>query len=467
MGTKFLKGEAMEQIQETKGTTLPKLLRYGAATAPTEELLLHLLSYAFEKGTRGKDKLLSELVSEYSSLEACFAAARTPSFSERFGKRAARFLLLCCDVADLYRKEQPFGTEACRDAADFARIFTDAYRYIDKEATLLLLLDNRMRVVALEYVADGSFASAAFRPDVVIRRALLRHASAAVIAVNRREGIAVPTKEELHALGFLKNSMEKSGIPLLSGILVAGDRHAVLSVNESRSVKPLSEIELAAHLAMEEGISLPEKDELRREMQNTLLSLLSYASPKEAETVLVGLLRRGFDIRRALSAEAAELLSAEGMTKECAILLTVLGEAIRRMNAAGQNTEKPLSELSAALLVRELSEGISSESVFLLLLDASRRLIAVENLGYGVANAAVILPRRLLELAVYHGASGAYLLHTHPNGVSTPSNEDIAVTRSLVQSFSDAACPLLEHIVVTEKSYTPILSYLKKNGGEG
>ena len=359
----------MKQKPKTNEIPLLSLLRQGVSAVPTEELLLHLLSYAFEKGMRGEDALLSELLSEYTTLEKCFAAAKAPAFSERFGKRAGQFLLLCEEVAGLYRKEMLGGTRVCREVEDFARVFIDAYRYIDKEATLLLLLDNRMRVTSVEYIADGSFASAAFRPDLVIRRALLRHASAAVIAVNRRKGIAVPTKEELHALGFIKKSMGKAGIPLLSGILVAGERYAVLSVNESRSVKPLSEVELAAHLAAESEMSLPEKDELRREMQNILLSLLSYASPKEAETGLVGLLRRGFDLRRALSAEMAELLSAEGMAKECAALLVVLGEVIRRMNAAGQNTDKPLDELSAALLVRELSEGIPSECVYFLLLD--------------------------------------------------------------------------------------------------
>lgn len=456
----------MKDAFDIKETILSKLLQYGASAVTAEELRMLLFSYAFEKTEKERARLLSELLSEYPTVELSFAAAGEPAFCQRFGKRASRFLLLCEEAAELYRKERLLGTVACKDAEDFARIFTDAYRYIGKEATLLLLLDNRMRVLAVEYVADGSFASAAFRPDAVIRKALIRHASAAVIAVNRQKGIAVPTKEELHALGYLKSSMEKAGIPLLSGILVAGDRYAVLSVSENKAVRPLSATELNACLAAEEGFSLPEKDELRRDMQNVLLSLLSYGSPKEAETVLLGLLRRGFDLKRALSAEVAELLASEGMTKDCAAILVALGECLRRVNTAGNHTGKPMDELSAALLVRELSEGLLEESVYLLLLDASHRLIAVETLGFGVANAAAILPRRLLELAVYHGASGAYLLHTHPNGVSTPSKQDIAVTRSLAQSFSDASCPLLEHIVVAEKNYTPILSYMKGNETE-
>ena len=451
---------------DTKETVRSKLLQYGASAVTAEELLTLLFSYAFETKEKDNASLLSELISEYPTLEQCFSAAGDLAFCKRFGERVSQFVSLCEEVAGVYRKERLVGTVACKDTEDFARLFTEAYRYINKEATLLLLLDNRMRVLAVEYVADGSFASAAFRPDTVIRKALFRHASAAVIAVNRKKGIAVPTKEELHALAYLKSSMEKAGIPLLSGIVVAGDRHAVLSVGENKAVKPLSDTELMAFLAAEEGLSLPEKDELRRDMQNVLLSLLSYASPNEAERVLVGLLRRGFDLKRALSAEVAELVASEGMTKDCAALLVALGESLRRAHSSGHCTGKPMDEFSAALLVRELSEGLLEESVYLLLLDASRRLIAVETLGYGVANAAAILPRRLLELVVFHGASGAYLLHTHPNGVSTPSVQDIAVTRSLAQTFSDASCPLLEHIVVAEKNYTPILSYMKENETE-
>ena len=456
----------MIYASDIKETVRSKLLQYGASAVTAEELLMLLFSYAFEKTETENISLLSELLSEYPTLEQCFNAARDTAFCRRFGERVSRFFSLCEEVAGLYRKEWIIGATACKDAEDFARLFTEAYRYIDKEATLLLLLDNRMRALAVEYVSDGSFASAAFRPDTVIRKALLRHASAAVIAVNRKKGIAVPTKEELHALGYLKSSMEKAGIPLLSGILVAGDRHAVLSISENKAVKPLSDTELMAFVAAEEGLSLPEKDEIRRDMQNTLLSVLSYASPKEAERVLLGLLRRGFDLKRALSSKIAELLASDGMTKDCAALLVALGESLRRVNSLGNHRGKPMDELSAALLVRELSEGLLEESVYLLLLDESRRLVAIETLGYGVANAAAILPRRLLELAVYHGASSAYLLHTHPNGISTPSIQDIAVTRSLEQTFSAASCPLLEHIVVAEKSYTPILSYMKEKETE-
>ena len=453
----------MKSATDMSEAVRSKLLLYGTDAVTTDDLFRLLLSYASSRNKKAKaEKLSYELLSAYPTPKKCFSAVRTPGFSERFGKELSDFLLLCDDIAGQYRKEQ-YGGFVCRDAEDFARVFVDAYRYIDKEATLLLLLDNRMRSLSLEYVADGSFTSAAFRPDAVIRTALLRHASAAVIAVNRRKGIAVPTEEELHAVAHIKSSMEKAGIPLLSGILVAGSRHAVLSLNENKAVKPLSKNELAAHLAADAELTLPERDEVRREGQNALLSLLSYGEPKGAEGILIGLLRRGFDLRRVLFSETAELLASEGMTKECAALIVALGELLRRMNTAGYRTGKPLDELSAALLVRELSEGNVAESVYLLLVDAARRLIAVENMGCGVANAAVVLPRRLLELAVYHGASGAYLLHTHPNGASTPSKQDVSVTRSLMESFSDAACPLLEHIVVTEKSYTPILSYMKKN----
>ena len=126
----------------------------------------------------------------------------------------------------------------------------------------------------------------------------------------------------------------------------------------------------------------------------------------------------------------------------------------------------PLDERSAATLVRELYDVGRAENVFLLLLDGERRLIAMEKLESGVANAAAVLPRRLLELALFYGASGAYLIHTHPGGVSTPSAEDISVTRALHRSFSDAGCPLLEHIVVADRGFTPILSYMEENGIE-
>ena len=443
----------MDKTVPREGVLAAKLFKHGPSAMPTEELVETLLIYTH-----------SARKEEFPSLSRRLCTApSTPLLDE--GVEA--LLSLCEEIFMVcQRRMPPLSGRVCRSLEDCARLFVETYRFIDKEATLLLLLDNRMRVLSMEYVSEGGVDSARFHSEAVIKKAILRHASAAVIGVNRRKGIAVPTSEEIHALRYLRKSMKNAGVPLLSGVVVSDGRYSLVSVEEEKTVRPLSEAELAADpCAADVEEALP-CDERRRLEQDLLLRLLSYAEREGAERILYGLLRRGIDLYEALSGDCLDLLGCEEMTQRATVLLTTVGELFRRQNHRKERGRTPLDERGAATLVREMCDGSRAESVYLLLVDEERCLIAVEKLGSGVANAAAILPRRLLELLLFHRASGAYLLHTHPSGVSMPSAEDIAVTRALKRTFSDAACVLLEHIIVADGGFTPILSYMEKNGIE-
>ena len=57
---------------------------------------------------------------------------------------------------------------------------------------------------------------------------------------------------------------------------------------------------------------------------------------------------------------------------------------------------------------------------------------------------------------------GYYLIHTHPEGISFPSNEDIKVTDSLLKRSKKLGLDFKEHYIVGKDGHTGIFDFLKK-----
>ena len=66
----------------------------------------------------------------------------------------------------------------------------------------------------------------------------------------------------------------------------------------------------------------------------------------------------------------------------------------------------------------------------------------------GTVNAADVLPRRVLEIAVIGGAHRVSLAHNHPFGTPIPSSDDVSLTSTLCSVLMSAEIRLESHYIV-------------------
>lgn len=93
-------------------------------------------------------------------------------------------------------------------------------------------------------------------------------------------------------------------------------------------------------------------------------------------------------------------------------------------------------------------EQFDQEETWVLLLN-TRNTITHEAMVYrGTVNSAVIRPVEIFKAAAQTNATAIVMSHNHPSGDPTPSPEDFAVTRSIVQAGQILGVELLDHIVV-------------------
>ncbi len=93
------------------------------------------------------------------------------------------------------------------------------------------------------------------------------------------------------------------------------------------------------------------------------------------------------------------------------------------------------------------------EIFLVVLLDARHRIQREEIVSEGSLTSSIVHPREVFAPAVRESAGAVVLVHNHPSGDPSPSEEDVAVTRRLVQASEYLGIRVLDHVIVGDGTY--------------
>jgi len=102
-----------------------------------------------------------------------------------------------------------------------------------------------------------------------------------------------------------------------------------------------------------------------------------------------------------------------------------------------------------ALMVPRLRD-LPHEEFHVLLLNSQHRVLDDLTVTRGILDASLIHPREVFRPAIVGKASAIVLVHNHPSGDPTPSAEDRAVTRQMVEAGRAIGIRVLDHVVVSD-----------------
>jgi DNA repair protein RadC len=105
--------------------------------------------------------------------------------------------------------------------------------------------------------------------------------------------------------------------------------------------------------------------------------------------------------------------------------------------------------------------GLDHERLLTLALDDKNRLLAIHEASVGGRSASAVLPSDVLRVPLLAGATGVVLAHNHPSGESTPSVDDVMMTRTLSKAARLCGIELLEHVVLVRGAdYRSVFEFL-------
>lgn len=149
-----------------------------------------------------------------------------------------------------------------------------------------------------------------------------------------------------------------------------------------------------------------------------------------------------------------ELMKVKGIGEVKAIKLKALAELCTRMAQTKAKEHLSFTEpYSVADYYMERFRHEKVEHILLLLFDSGMHLLEEQLLSTGTANASLLSPREVYINVFRSQATNIMLLHNHPGGNPTPSNNDIKITERIDEIGKMIDIALLDHIIIGDNSY--------------
>lgn len=220
---------------------------------------------------------------------------------------------------------------------------------------------------------------------------------------------------------------------------------------------------------MQSKISMKELPDSERPYEKCLRRGAEYLSDADLIAAVIRTGSRGEQAlqlaQRILNASPGGILNLEYLTLEQlqeiygigsvkAVQLKCVAEISKRIAATSRQTAMIMHDAeSIAAFYMEKMRHKKQEHLLLSMYDSKSMLLKDSEISVGTCNMSLISPREIFIEALNCKAVYVILLHNHPSGNPSPSQEDLAVTERIKECGKLLGVPLLDHIIIGDNRY--------------
>ncbi len=178
--------------------------------------------------------------------------------------------------------------------------------------------------------------------------------------------------------------------------------------------------------------------------------LLSYAIPRrDTKLIAKDLIATCGSFSSVFDQPAEKLQEISGIGQSVAVFLLAVREVLTLYLEQGVKESKAISSpKDVAAFVRLAIGANQRECLMLLCLNAANNLVHHEIIAEGTVDQAPVYPREILKTALLHNATAMILVHNHPSGRATPSEQDHYMTQKISTLASEFNITLHDHLIV-------------------
>ena len=182
-----------------------------------------------------------------------------------------------------------------------------------------------------------------------------------------------------------------------------------------------------------------------------LIAILLRTGLKGANAVEVGkqLMNKYRTLQALARASVTDLQKVKGIGRDKAVTLMAAFTLARKM-AKELQSESPVLDNpeNVVQLLRDQNLVRSVETLQVMLLNTRHKLIRVEDISDGTRDTLLVDPGAIFKRAIEAGASAIVLVHKHPSGDPSPSDQDIKTTRDLIRAGKLLKIEVLDHVII-------------------
>ncbi|KGX93480.1 hypothetical protein N781_10615 [Pontibacillus halophilus JSM 076056 = DSM 19796] len=106
--------------------------------------------------------------------------------------------------------------------------------------------------------------------------------------------------------------------------------------------------------------------------------------------------------------------------------------------------------------VMEEMRHLHQEHFVCLFLNTKNQVLHRQTVFIGSLNASIVHPREIFKEAVKRSTASIIVAHNHPSGDPTPSQEDILVTKRLMECGKMLGIEVLDHLVIGDRKFVSL-----------
>ena len=210
-----------------------KMAANGAAVLTDAELIAILL----RTGTAEKSAIdiASEMTADGGLYKRLAGITRLNELTniKGLGQAKAATVLAALEIGRRIASAKPLEKIHLNCPQDVADFLMPRLRYAAKEQFVVILLNNKNKVIGTEVVSEGSLSSSIVHPREVYAPAILYHAAAIMVAHNHPSGDPKPSTEDTEVTRVLARSGKVLGIPMIDHVIIGDGNYYSFLENEA------------------------------------------------------------------------------------------------------------------------------------------------------------------------------------------------------------------------------------------
>ena len=210
-----------------------KMAANGAAVLTDAELIAILL----RTGTAEKSAIdiASEMTADGGLYKRLAGITRLNELTniKGLGQAKAATVLAALEIGRRIASAKPIEKIHLSCPQDVADFLMPRLRYAAKEQFVVILLNNKNKVIGTEVVSEGSLSSSVVHPREVYAPAILHHAAAIMVAHNHPSGDPKPSIEDKEVTRLLLRSGKVLGIPMIDHVIIGDGNYYSFLENEA------------------------------------------------------------------------------------------------------------------------------------------------------------------------------------------------------------------------------------------
>ncbi|KKP54814.1 MAG: repair protein RadC protein [candidate division WS6 bacterium GW2011_GWB1_33_6] len=162
-------------------------------------------------------------------------------------------------------------------------------------------------------------------------------------------------------------------------------------------------------------------------------------------------------VKNKQSLDIKDLVKVSGIGEVVSMRIVAGIELGRRMYGLFDEDILKITDSEGAYSLLKDMGSLQRERVDIVCLNSRFEYICRESIALGSLNCANLSPREVIYTAVINNSAFVILAHNHPSGDSTPSVEDVTLTKRIQESLNLVGIQLLDHIVIAKKSFNSVI----------